>query len=312
MPRPASNRRTGHRPASAGGVRALAVTAAPGLFVLLWSTGFIGAKYALPYGEPFVLLGLRLLIASALLAGLAGLTRSERLRTRAQYGRSATTGVLLHAAYLGGVFWAIDHGFPAGVASVVVSLQPVLVAICAGVVLDERLGWLQWAGLLLGVVGVGLVLEPGLTVGGLTSAGVLACVVALSGGTAGTLHQKRYGGGIPLLSGTAVQYAAASAVLLLAAAGTESFAIDWSWQLVAALAWLVVVLSLGAVLLLLFLLKRGTASGVSSLFYLVPPATAVEAYLLFGEKLAVLSLIGIVVATVGVALASRRTRTPAA
>ncbi len=286
--------------------RSWAVAAAPAAFVLLWSTGFIGAKYGLPYAEPFTFLGLRLLIAALLLAGLALVTRSPAPRGRAQYGRSAISGILLHTAYLGGVFWAIDHGFPAGIAAVVVSLQPVLVAALARGLLGEHLSALQWCGLALGIVGVVLVLTPGLSAGGLTPAGVAACLVALAGGTLGTLHQKRYGDGIPLLSGTATQYAAAATVLLIAAAATESMTLRWTPEFVLAMAWLVVVLSLGAVLLLLYLLRRGSAAGVSSLFYLVPPATAVEAYVVFGEDLSSLSLAGIVLATVGVALALRQ------
>lgn len=284
--------------------RRVAEACAPAVFVLLWSTGFIGAKYGLPYAEPFTFLALRLAVAALLLGALAALTRSPALRG-AQYGRSALSGVLLHTAYLGGVFWAIDHGVPAGVAAVVVSLQPVLVAALAGALLGERLVAIQWAGLVLGIAGVVLVLAPGLSAGGLTVAGVVACLIALAGGTIGTLHQKRYGDGIPLLTGTAVQYAAASLVLL-AASGTETMTIQWTGRFVLAMVWLVLVLSLGAVLLLLYLLRRGSASGVSTLFYLVPPATAIEAYLVFGEELAVLSLVGIVVTTVGVALALRR------
>lgn len=285
---------------------------APAVFVLLWSTGFIGAKYGLPYAEPFTLLALRLAIAAALLGALAVLTRSPAPRTKGQYGRSAISGVLLHTAYLGGVFWGIDHGVPAGVAAVVVSLQPVLVSALAGVLLGERLARIQWAGLVLGIGGVVLVLAPGLASagvsGGLSVAGVVACLIALAGGTLGTLHQKRYGDGIPLLAGTAVQYAAASLVLLVAAAGTETMTIHWTPRFVVAMVWLVLVLSLGAVLLLLFLLRRGSASGVSTLFYLVPPATAIEAYLVFGEELAALSIVGILVTAVGVGLAVRTPR----
>lgn len=285
--------------------RTVALASAPAVFVVLWSTGFIGAKYAVPYAEPFTLLALRLLIAAVLLGVLAALTRSPAPRSRAQYGRSALSGVLLHTAYLGGVFWGIANGVPAGVAAVVVSLQPVLVAALAGVLLGEQLLAIQWTGLVLGITGVLMVLGPGLSAGGLTIAGVVACLVALAGGTAGTLHHKRYGDGIPLLSGTAVQYAAAGVVLLAAAAGTESMTIRWTGQFVAAMAWLVFVLSLGAVLLLLFLLREGSASGVSALFYLVPPATAIEAYFLFGEQLVPLAIAGIVVTTVGVALVVR-------
>ncbi len=290
--------------------RQAAIAAAPVVFVLLWSTGFVGAKYGLPYAEPFTFLALRLGLAGALLAVLALLTRSAPPATRAQAGSAAVAGLLLHAGYLGGVFFAISRGLPASVAAVVVSLQPVLTAALATRLLGERLVAVQWLGLVLGIGGVGLVLAPGLAraagaEGAFPPVGVASCLVALLAGTAGTLWQKRHGDDVPLLSGTVVQYAAAALLLVAVAGATETMAIEWTAEFVAALAWLVVPLSLGAVLLLLVLLRRGSASGVSSLLFLVPPATAVEAYLLFGEQLVLLSLIGIVVTTVGVALVLR-------
>jgi len=288
----------------------MALTVAPVVFVLLWSTGFVGAKYGLPYAEPFTFLALRLALAGALLAGLAAVLRAAWPADRTQAGRAGIAGLLLHAGYLGGVFFAIDSGLPAGVASVVVSLQPVLTAALATRLLGERLIAVQWLGLVLGVGGVALVLAPGLvgavgTEGAFPPVGVASCLVALLCGTAGTLWQKQHGDDIPLLSGTAVQYAAAALLLVAVAGATETMAIEWTAEFVAALVWLVLPLSLGAVLLLLFLLRRGSASGVSSLLFLVPPATAVESYLLFGEELPLLSLAGVVVTTVGVALVLR-------
>lgn len=290
------------RSALAQPLRSGAITVAPALFVLLWSTGFVGAKYGLPYAGPFTFLALRLAIAGTLLM-FAALVARLRISGR-QVMRAIVSGLLLHAAYLGGVFWAISRGTPAGVASVVVSLQPVLVAVLATRLLDERLSPRQWLGLVLGVAGVGLVLAPGLFghAGRLPLSGVLSCLLALVAGTAGTIWQKRHGDGIPLLAGTAVQYAAATGALLLLSALTESQHIAWTGAFVGALLWLVFVLSLGAVLLLLVLLRRGSASGVSSLFYLVPPATALESFVAFGERLAALSVVGIVVAATGVAL----------
>jgi drug/metabolite transporter (DMT)-like permease len=278
----------------------------PGLFVLLWSTGFVGAKYGLPYAEPFTFLGLRLAIAAALLALLAVVLRSAGMVSRPQYGRAAVAGIFLHAGYLGGVFYAISLGIPAGVSAVVVSLQPVLTAVLAARVLGERPTARQWLGLALGVAGVVLVVGPGIAAADsaepLSTAGLLACLVALASGTLGTVYQKRHGDGIPLVWGTAVQYVAAAALLLAVAVATEDMTIHWTAEFVGALVWLVVVLSLGAVLLLLLLLRRGTAASVSSLYYLVPPAVAVEAFLLFGERVSALSLVGIVVTTLGVAL----------
>jgi drug/metabolite transporter (DMT)-like permease len=289
----------------------------PVLFVLLWSTGFVGAKYGLPYAPPFTFLALRLAVAAALLAVLAAALRSERLAARGQYGRASVVGLLLHAGYLGGVFYGISLGVPAGVSAVVVSLQPVLTAVLAARVLGELPTVRQWSGLVLGVAGVALVVGPGIVANGsaeLPVVGLVACFVALVSGTLGTVHQKRHGDDIPLVWGTVVQYAAAAAVLVVAALATEDVtAVRWTGEFVAAFAWLVLCLSIGAVLLLLLLLRRGSAAGVSSLYYLVPPATAVEAYFLFGEQVGLLSLIGIGVTAFGVALVvvpPRRRRQP--
>lgn len=277
---------------------------APVVFVLLWSTGFIGARLGLPHATPFAFLTVRLAIAGALLALLALVTRSPGPSGRRQSGDAAIVGVLLHAGYLGGVFFAISRGMPAGVSAVIVSLQPVLVSVLAVRVLDEHLVRRQWVGLAAGLGGVALVVAPG-TGGALPAAGLAACLVALVSGTAGTLHQKRHGAGIPLLSGTAVQYAAATAVLLALTLTVEDPSIRWTGEFVVALVHLILVLSLGAVLLLLVLLRRGTAASVSSLFYLVPPATALEAFVLFDERLSPLSLVGVLVSAVGVALVLR-------
>jgi drug/metabolite transporter (DMT)-like permease len=278
----------------------------PALFVLLWSTGFVGAKYGLPYAPPFTFLALRLAVAAALLALLAAALRSAGMASRRQYGRASVVGLLLHAGYLGGVFYGISLGVPAGVSAVIVSMQPVLTAVLAARMLGERPSARQWLGLVLGVAGVALVVGPGVLDAGsphsLPVSGLVACLVALVSGTLGTVHQKRHGEGIPLLWGTAVQYAAAAALLLMVALATEDLSIRWTAEFVGAFVWLVLVLSIGAVLLLLLLLRRGTAAGVSSLYYLVPPATAIEAYLLFGERVSGLSLIGIGVTALGVAL----------
>jgi drug/metabolite transporter (DMT)-like permease len=288
----------------------------PALFVLLWSTGFVGAKYGLPYAEPFTFLSLRLATAAVLLAVIALGLHSARLASRAQAGRASVAGLLLHAGYLGGVFYGISVGVPAGVAAVVVSLQPVLTAVLAARMLGERPSGRQWVGLVLGVAGVALVVGPGILETGsadpLPPAGLATCLVALASGTLGTVYQKRHGDGIPLVRGTAVQYAAAAVVLFAVAASAEDMSIRWTGEFVASFVWLVLVLSLGAVLLLLLLLRRGTAAGVASLYYLVPPATAVEAYLLFGERVSGVSLLGIGVTALGVALVVVPPRTPRA
>lgn len=279
---------------------------APWLFVLLWSTGFIGARFGLPYIEPFTFLAIRFAIASTLLALIAATMRTPWPRSPRQVGQVAVTGLLLHGGYLGGVFFALDRGMTAGLSALIVSLQPVLTAVIAQRILGEGVTRRQWAGLLLGLVGVLLVVTEKLVAPGsvavVTPASLVACLIALVSTTVGTLYQKRYGGQMPLLSGTALQYVAAGALMLPLALLFETRHVSWTPELFFSLAWLVLVLSLGAILLLMLLLRLNSASRVASLFYLVPPATAVEAYLLFGERLGPLALIGLVVASTGVAM----------
>lgn len=280
--------------------------AAPAAFVLIWSTGFVGARYGLTYTDPFTLLAVRIGLAAVILALLARVFRAGWLTDSRQYGRSALIGVLFHAGYLGGLFYAIYAGLPVSVTALIACLQPVLVAALSGQILGERVTRRQWLGVAMGLLGVTIVLEPGLANFGGADAypltALAAAIVALLSTTAATLLQKRYGAGIPLLPGTSVQYFAAAIVLSVLALATEKVDIDWTPQFIAVLAWMVLGLSIGAILLMYWLLRVGTASGVSSLFYLVPPVTLVEAYLLFGEVLPLISLVGFAVSTVGVAL----------
>ncbi|HMQ33116.1 MAG TPA: DMT family transporter [Chloroflexaceae bacterium] len=280
---------------------------APWLFVLLWSTGFIGARFGLPYIEPFTFLGLRFVIAASLLAGLALALRAPWPRGATALRHVAVAGLLLHAGYLGGVFFAIDRGMPAGLSALVVSLQPVLTAVIARRALGEQVSGRQWVGLALGLVGVAMVLgekllAPGAGPPPVTVASMTAVVVALFSTTLGTIYQKRHGARMPLLSGTALQYVAAGLAMAPLALLFETREIIWAPQLIFAMLWLVFGLSLGAILLLMLLLRLNSTARVASLFYLVPPATAVEAYLIFGERLGALAMLGLVVATVGVAL----------
>ena len=277
---------------------------APALFVLLWSTGFVGAKYGLPYADPFVFLSIRVLIAAVLLFVIAYLLKMPVRIGKSAVLRSSLIGFFLHACYLGGVFYSISQGLPAGVAAVVTSLQPVLVSIFAVKVLGEQLRISQVAGLLLGLCGVILVLGPSFN-SHIPTAGIIAIVVALIGSTTATLLQNRVGADIPLVAGTAYQYLFTGLVLGAIALATGNTHINWSSRFTAAFVWLVLVLSVGAILLLLWLLNSGSAASVSSLFYLVPPATAIEAFLLFGEKVNTQGFLGIGVTALGVWLVIR-------
>jgi drug/metabolite transporter (DMT)-like permease len=277
---------------------------APALFVLLWSTGFVGAKYGLPYADPFIFLSVRILIAAILLFALARILKMPAGIGRQAVARSGLIGFFLHACYLGGVFYAIAQGLPAGVAAVVTSLQPVLVSVFAVKVLGEQLRRTQIAGLLTGLVGVVLVLGPSIDAQIPTPA-IIAILIALMGSTTATLLQKKLGADIPLISGTAYQYLFSGCVLGLIAFATQETSITWNLRFTLAFVWLIVILSVGAILLLLWLLNTGSAAKVSSLFYLVPPATAIEAFFLFGEKVNTQGFLGIGITALGVWLVMR-------
>jgi drug/metabolite transporter (DMT)-like permease len=272
---------------------------APLLFVALWSTGFIGAKYGLPYADPFIFLAVRVLIAAVILFAVAAIMKSPIAIGASAITRSSAIGFFLHACYLGGVFFSISKGLPAGVAAVVTSLQPVLVSLLAVKVLGEQLRGRQIVGLILGLIGVVLVLGPSFDAS-IPVSGVIGILVALVGSTTATLLQKKIGADVPLIAGTAYQYLASGLVLAIAAVATGGTHIQWSGKFILAFIWLIAVLSVGAILLLLWLLNQGSAASVSSLFYLIPPATALEAFFLFGEKVSTQGFLGIGITALGV------------
>jgi drug/metabolite transporter (DMT)-like permease len=276
----------------------------PALFVVLWSTGFIGAKLGLPHAGPLTFLALRYGLAAGLLVLVALAVRAPWPRRPAEIGHYAVAGLLVHGVYLGGVYVGISFGVEAGVSALIVGLQPLLTAALAGVVLGERVTPRQWAGLGLGLLGVALVLGRKLGEGPGDALGSLACVAALLGITAGTLYQKRHCAGMDLRTGNVVQFAAAGLATALLALLFEDTRINWTADFVFALLWLVFVLSLGAVSLLYVLIRRGAAAQVASLFFLVPPCTALMAWPLFGETLGPVALIGMVLTAAGVAMAS--------
>jgi len=276
---------------------------APGLFVLLWSTGFIGVKYGIPFAPPFYFVAIRMAIASILLFIAVSFLRKSQPITRSIIWPSTLIGLTLHGAYLGGCFFAVSRGLPAGVTALIASLQPVLVSLFAARYLGEPLRARAVSGLVLGLVGLFVVVIPRISTTGVNSISLIsiaACVVGLLGGTSGTILQKKYGGAIPTLAGTSIQYAATAVVLLTLAMIFEKPDIQWTAKFIGALAWLVLALSFGAILLLFFLLSYGSAASVSSLYYLVPAATAIEAYFFFDEHISPISLIGTVITVIGV------------
>ncbi|WP_296509905.1 DMT family transporter [Rhodoferax sp.] len=280
----------------------------PLLFVALWSTGFIGAKFGLPYVEPLTFLAVRYAAVLVLMGLVVWRTRAPWPATLRECGHIAVTGVLVHAVYLGGVFMAIGHGLPAGVAAIVVGLQPLLTALGAGWLLREKVRATQWAGLAAGFAGVALVVAHKVAAGaGLATLWTLLfpVAVALLAITAGTLYQKRYCPSFDLRTGSLIQFIPSLVLTGLAAAATETMHIEWTASFVFALAWLVLVLSLGAVTLLNVLIRSGSAVNVASLFYLVPPCTALVAWALFGETLTGLALAGMGLTVFGVWLARK-------
>src|SRR5215218_9069398 len=257
-----------------------AVFAAPGLFVVLWSSGFIGAKFGLPYTEPLTFLAARFLAVVVLLGLLIVLTRPV-WPGRSGVAHSAVTGVLMHGLYLSGVFVSIDQGMPTGITALVVGLQPLLTSTLANRWLGERVALRQWIGLALGLIGVLLIVQ-GKTVGGEASLlGWAAAFWGLIGITLGTIYQRRFGGGIDWRPGFLVQYAAAAVFCLTGAFLLETRIIQWTPEFIFALGWLVFVLSFSAIWLLYFLIRRAAAARVVSLFYLTPPVTALMAWMLF-------------------------------
>ena len=277
----------------------------PLLFVLLWSTGFIGAKFGLPYAQPLTFLSWRFIAVIILMLGLVLIMRAPWPSTRKSALHIGVTGLLVHGVYLGGVFMAIAHGLPSGIAALVVGLQPLITALAAGVWLGEKVRPAQWAGLALGFVGVALVVldKVAAVPGDALWAMLLPAFVALLGITAGTLYQKRFCPVFDLRTGSVIQYLPCLLLLAPLAYFTESTQVVWSGEFVFALAWLVLVLSLGAVTLLNVMIRNGSAVNVASLFYLTPAMTALIAWAVFGETLSYLALIGMAIAATGVWLA---------
>lgn len=282
---------------------------APGIFVLLWSTGFVGAKYILPYASPFTFLAIRYFFATIILVALAKLANETLRISKAQIKESVLVSVFLHVLYIAGVFYAVHLGVSAGIAAVIVSLQPIFVSLIAIPMFGEKLRVVQIAGLLLGLIGVALLLLPRVFKGDYSSSfsalGLFSCFLALVGTTVGYLLQKRTGSGIPFLSGTAVQYAAATAIYFVLAVTFEDRTVIVNLRFILALTWIVMALSIGSIFLLFFMLRTDSASTVSSLYYLVPPSTAIQAYILFGERIGLIGILGMGLAALGVLLVTK-------
>jgi len=283
---------------------------APALFVFLWSTGFVGAKYIVPYAEPFTFLTIRYFLAALILFAIAYAFKQPLKLNKEQLKASFAVGILLHVIYIGGVFYAVSLGVSAGISAVIVSIQPVLVSLLAVPLLGERLRWVQVVGLFLGVAGIALLLLPKVFQGDYTAStsivGIVICVIALLGTSGGYLVQKKLGGEIPFLSGTGAQYAISAIAFAILSVATEDQIIQWVPEFFFGLAWIVFMLSIASIVLLYGMLRTGSASKVSSLYYLVPPVAAIQAYFLFDEVIGLVGIIGMAFAGLGVVLVMRQ------
>ena len=279
---------------------------APPLFVLIWATGFVAARLVAPYADPLTFLSLRFAIAALVLAALAAAFRAPWPATGRAWRDGLVAGALLHGVYLGGVFWAVKHGLPAGIAALIAGLQPLATGLLVGPWLGERVSPQRWAGIAVGALGAGLVVAPKLgAADGFPPGPVAICILGMLAITAGTIWQKRTAGAADLRTNAVVQYLGALLVTVPLMLLLEDMHLEPSVPLWIGLAWAVFVLSIGGIGLLLVLIRRGAVAGVAALLYLVPPVSALMAFGLFGETLNPVQIAGMVVAAAGVAVASR-------
>ncbi|MEY2583901.1 MAG: hypothetical protein QOE09_3750 [Ilumatobacteraceae bacterium] len=274
---------------------------------MLWSTGFVVARYATADTGPVTFLAIRMVLAAGLLAAFAAMRSTPRVERRL-VPWVMIAGVGMHVLYLGGVFVAIDRGLPAGVSALIAGLHPVLTALASRRVLGERLIRIQWIGVGLGFAGViGVVVDRLLThSSGVTAMTMGASAISVLGMAGGTLVQRKKCSAMPLLWGTVLQYGTAAILLLILALAWEHIDFTVTSRSMFALLWAVVVLSIAAVLLMLWLLQRRAASQVTSLFFLTPALSAVEGAILFGERLGMLAVGGLVISLLGVAFVTRK------
>jgi drug/metabolite transporter (DMT)-like permease len=288
--------------------RQLLLSLVPFVFVLIWSTGFVVAKFGLPYAPPLTFLLLRFAGVLLVLLPLVLLCRAPWPHGRIRH--VATAGVLLQAGYLAGVWCAIKIGMPAGLSALIVGLQPILTAFAAPL-LGESVRGRQWLGLGLGLCGVGLVVANKISLIGLSGASIALCVFALLCITAGTLYQKRYCAHFDLRTGTAIQFIASAVVVLPFAVALEGLDwrlshVTWTPQFIGAMLWSILALSIGAIFLLFALIRSSAATSVTSLLYLTPPTTAVMAWLIFGEAFSLVGALGMLIGVIGVAFVVRK------
>ena len=287
------------------------IRAAPVTFALLWSSGFIVAKYAAPDADPFTFLSVRFGSTILILWLIAIASRAPWPANAREAGHSVVAGVLLHGGYVGGVWWAVSQGLPAGISGLITAGQPLLTALLAAPLLGERVTRRQWCGIFGGFVGIVLVLAPRLDAVDMAALATVALPMLVNFAatvsvTLGTFYQKRFVAHADLRTGTLLQFIGALAVVAPLALATEALRFDPTVTLLASLIWSVLVMSIAAIALLLLMIRHGEVSRIAALIYLVPPLTALEAFVLFGESLSAVQIAGMAMTAAGVWLATRR------
>jgi drug/metabolite transporter (DMT)-like permease len=275
-------------------------------FIFLWSTGFIIAKYGMPYTDPLTFLSMRFVGVLIILIPATFIFKSIWPAPR-QMGHIVVAGLLMQFVYLSGIWEAVKHGMPAGLAALIIGLQPVLTAVCAAGI-AEKVSHRQWLGLALGLVGVGIVLSDKISVAGVTLFTLGFTLISLLAFTAGTLYQKKFCPVFDLRTGTIIQYGASAVVSIILMFWLEPMKVQWSIPMVSALLWSIGPISLGAMTLWFVLLRSGAATKASSLLYLTPPTTAIMAWVLFDELLTPTIMMGTAVTVAGVYLVTRTRR----
>ena len=282
------------------------------IFVILWASAFVSAKYGMSGAGPFSFLSTRFAIVMVIF-GLATLVLRQKWPSRGELTPTIIGGVLMHGVYLGSVFYAISIGTPAGIASLIVSIQPIITALLAMAFLGDTVRRVQWVGMALGLIGVVLVVLPRLSAGlsnvGLDGAvpkiGLITCIIGVCAMAVGTLIQKRYLSNINLISGNALQAMAAAAFYGLLLITIEDYHLVWTTEVTLSMIWIVAAVSLGAITILMFLIRSGQLAATSSLFFMVPPVVAVMGYFAFDEMLGVVAIIGFMLASLGVWLVNK-------
>lgn len=288
-----------------GGLSRVQVAGAGALFTFFWASGFVGAKYGLPYAEPFTFLALRFLVAMAVLLPVSWLWRARWPRTPAEFAHVVVAGLLVQSTYLVGVYYGIWLGVSTGVIALIVGIQPLLTGTLSAPLLGERLAPRQWAGLGLGFAGLALVVAEKVNFGSGAGLGAMFGILGLLGITLGTLYQKRFCVGMDIRTAVTIQNVTSGLVMLALAMTFETMHVRWTGEFVFALLWLAVGLSVIAIALYYALVRRGAAARVTSLIYLSPPTTALMGWLMFGETFSPAALAGMAVSVAGVALANR-------